>query len=281
MADIRPHKAKEYTFRQSAHAHVPELPVRAVLLAPSGGGKTTMLVSLIKDIYPKCWERIYVWSPTVHLDDHWNAVKKYARDVLGTPEDEKCFFDTFEEKALAAVIEKHRRITHLAKHQGRTRLFGPLIILDHVADDPRITRRATSVHELFVRGRHYGLSVIASVQKYRVLAPIIRVNATDTFVFRLRSQNDAYALVEENSAAYGKDATAAILAHATAEPYSFLWINGRAKQQAEIFWLRFQSMLVPSSSKGSNSAPEVEDEEALTKARVAASSAKQRAGGRP
>ena len=38
--DIKPIDLKEYSCKQSVHGHVPKIPVRMILLAPSGSGKT-------------------------------------------------------------------------------------------------------------------------------------------------------------------------------------------------------------------------------------------------
>jgi len=243
MAQIQPHASKQYTFRQSRFQHVPQLPMRAIVVAPSGGGKTTLLVSLILDIYRGCFRRVFVFSPTALLDDAWEPVEKYARETLNQEED--CLHDSFTEERLQQLIERHHKITALAKRQGITRLYGALVIIDDFADDPRVVRSSRSLHELFVRGRHGGLSTICSVQKYRVLAPIIRVNATELIVFRLCSVHEQQAIVEENSAAYGKEATEAILKRATSEPFSFLFINLRATDEKDLFWLRFDARLIP------------------------------------
>ena len=79
MAKVQPHTTTSYSYAQSRHKNVPELPLRAICVAPSGGGKATLLVSLILDIYRLCWHRIFVFSPTSMLDDHWKAVDKYAK----------------------------------------------------------------------------------------------------------------------------------------------------------------------------------------------------------
>ena len=97
-AEIRPHVSKEYTAAQSRFAHVPQLPMRAIVVAPSGGGKTTLLVSLILDIYKGCWKRIHIFSQTALLDDAWKPVAKYCKEVLGQEED--CLHDTFDEAAV-------------------------------------------------------------------------------------------------------------------------------------------------------------------------------------
>jgi hypothetical protein len=232
-AEIRPHVSKEYTSAQSRFAHVPELPMRAIVVAPSGGGKTTLLVSLILDIYRGCWKRIHVFSSTALLDDAWKPIAKYCKEALGQEED--CH-ETFDE-------------VKMCKERGMTRLYGSLIIVDDFADDVRVMRSSRSLWQLFVRGRHAGLSTILSTQKYRALAPIIRVNATDLFVFRLRSQAELMAICEENSAAYGKDVTEKIILRATEEPYSFLWINLRATRPEDLFWLKFRGRLQPKAAR--------------------------------
>ena len=242
-AEIRPHVSKEYTAAQSRCAHVPELPMRAIVVAPSGGGKTTLLVSLILDIYKGCWKRIHVFSPTALLDDAWKPVAKYCKEVLGQEED--CLHETFDEAAVQELLARHHKITKMCKDRGMTKLYGSLFIVDDMADDQRVMRSSRSLWQLFVRGRHAGISTILSTQKYRALAPIIRVNATDLFVFRLRSQAELMAICEENSAAYGKEVTEKIILRATEEPYSFLWINLRATRPEDLFWLKFRGRLRP------------------------------------
>ena len=146
-AEIKPHATTKYTYRQSKFANVPELPMRAILVAPSGGGKTTLLVSLILDVYRHCWKRIYVFSPTAMLDDSWLPISEYCENVLH--QDEPCLYDSYSEGTLQSLIKKHHTITSMAKRRGDTRLFGALIIIDDYADDPRVVRGSKSLRELF------------------------------------------------------------------------------------------------------------------------------------
>ena len=112
-AEIKPHAAAKYTYKQSRFANIPELPLRAVLVAPSGGGKTTLLVSLILDVYRNCWRRIYVFSPTALLDDAWRPISDFCEDTLR--QEEPCLYDRYSEDALQGLIDKHHRITAMAK----------------------------------------------------------------------------------------------------------------------------------------------------------------------
>ena len=85
---IEPISVKSFTCKQSKHSTVPNLPLRGVLLAPSGAGKTVLLANLILKIYRGCFERIYVFSPSVNVDQTWEAVKTYQRDVMKVRERE-------------------------------------------------------------------------------------------------------------------------------------------------------------------------------------------------
>ena len=73
--EIKPIDLKEYSRKQSKHAHVPKVPLRMILLAPSGSGKTVLLSNLILNIYRGCFERIFIFSPSIDIDATWGPVK--------------------------------------------------------------------------------------------------------------------------------------------------------------------------------------------------------------
>ena len=79
--EIKPIDLKEYSCKQSKHDHVPKVPLRMVLLAPSGSGKTVLLSNLILNIYRGCFERIYVFSPSIDIDKTWSPVRKYQAET--------------------------------------------------------------------------------------------------------------------------------------------------------------------------------------------------------
>jgi hypothetical protein len=247
MATIRPHETTAYSFRQSRFKHVPELPIRCCLVAPSGGGKSTLLVSLLLDIYRLCFNRIYVFSPNANSDisQIWKPVEDYARTVL--KQEEPCLYEDFDDSDVLALIERQKKITKLCRDARRTQLFQSCFVVDDLADDARVMRRSQALALLFTKGRHYGCSCFVSIQKWRVVAPLYRVNCTDLFVFKLRSAAELQAIAEESSAQYGQDTTEKLILRATDEKYSFLWLNLRASDPRDLFWLRFQARLIPRS----------------------------------
>ena len=94
------------------------------------------------------------------------------------------------------------------------------------------------INALFTRGRHNNISTIVSAQKFRAISNIIRVNATELYVYRLRNYSDLEAFIDEVSAIYPKKTILEIYKLATDEPYSFLYVNLRAKKKTDIFFFK-------------------------------------------
>ena len=82
---VPPKGIPEYHSDQSQHAHIPSIPLRAIIAGPSGCGKTMLIVTMITDLYRKkdgksVFKRVYVFSPSVHADPAWIPVKKFVKD---------------------------------------------------------------------------------------------------------------------------------------------------------------------------------------------------------
>ena len=108
--------------------------------------------------------------------------------------------------------------------------------MDDFADDPKFVRYSNILHGLFTRGRHNAISCILSTQKYNVLAPIIRLNASALFIFRLKNMNEEKSFLEENSAFVDKRTLYDMYQQAVNfAPYSFFYINTNAKDVNNMF----------------------------------------------
>jgi hypothetical protein len=98
---------------------------------------------------------------------------------------------------------------------------------------------------LFVRGRHQLISTIVSTQKINALAPLVRVNATELYIFRLRNVRDIDTLLEEFSALLtDKKIFLSIYKLATEQPYSFLYIKLTAKTINDMFFIKFDKKII-------------------------------------
>ena len=61
--NIKPIQLKGYSCKQSHYEISPKLPMRSMLVGPSGGGKTVLLTNMILDIYKGCFfKNLYLES---------------------------------------------------------------------------------------------------------------------------------------------------------------------------------------------------------------------------
>ena len=99
----KPLKTKQYTQAQSAYENVPSLSTRAIMLAPSGSGKTVLLVNMLTDVYKDCFEAgIHVFSHSIHIDDAWQPVKRHMKERGFEPE--AYTHDKYDEEKLAQIL---------------------------------------------------------------------------------------------------------------------------------------------------------------------------------
>jgi len=242
---IKADSIKEFTVKQSKYQTVGKLPTRSLICSPSGGGKTVLLSNLILDIYRDCFSRIYIFSPSIHVDHSWLGVKKYIEKEMKVKhtDEEPIYFAEYEPEDLERIIDTQHKIIKYMKDKGTTKLFQILIVIDDHADNPDFCRNSKLLNQLYIRGRHNCISTITSTQKYRAISNIIRINITEIFIFKLRNAHDLEAILEELSALADKKTLMSIYNAAVEQPYSFLYIKMNAKSKQEMFFINFSKRI--------------------------------------
>ena len=240
---VKQHPGPSYSTAGSVHKHMPPTPMRGIILGPSGCGKTVAMVSMLLDQYRGCFERIYVFSPSIDIDSTWLPVKKYVHDTLRVDEDrEKCFFQQWDPAALEGILRTQASMVELQKKRGLRTIYGICVVVDDFADDRAVLHAVgkNAINTLFVRGRHMMCSCILGSQKLRALSTMIRVNAQFYLCYRLRNNKELGQLLEEISAVYPIKQLRQMYELAMAEPYSFWYILLTAKKREDMFYLRFE-----------------------------------------
>ena len=122
MSDIltvEPIGIPTYQFKNSKYEMMPSLPARMLAVASSTRGKTVLTQNLILKIYRNSFERMYIFSPSVDVDDTWNAVKKYIKDVVkADSEKDQLYFNHYDATALQKIIDtQHKAIEFQKKNK--------------------------------------------------------------------------------------------------------------------------------------------------------------------
>jgi hypothetical protein len=170
-------------------SHKPELPLRGIVLGSGGSGKTHQLREILLREYRNRFDYLYVFSASVDVDELWDPVKKYAQRLDGSG-----FYAEYDPEQLEEIIEAQK-----ARYDRKTKRPALCLVCDDFIDDPRY-RTNKELNSTFVRLRHFNVSTLLATQKYRVLNPLLRLNASFLLLTRLRSKMDYKAVEEELSA---------------------------------------------------------------------------------
>ena len=255
---IKPHKSAEYEFQQSKYDVAPRIPFSQIVVAPSNSGKTILLHNMILDIYRGCFERIFIWSSSIHIDSVWLPVKDYIEKTLKVnPKKERVYFEDFNQQDMEEVIDLQYKISKYQKDHKFKKMFSTLIILDDFIDDNRFSKHNSMLNTLFIKARHVGLNVIASSQKFNAISTVARTNVRQLYFFRLRNYKEIQSMVEELSAILlkrnllsneqnltdAKNTLLEIYNIATKEKYSFLFVDLMKQDINDIFKVRFDKAI--------------------------------------
>ena len=124
--------------------------------------------------------------------------------------------------------------------------FSILVIADDWADNQQVMRHGKNgqmLSQLFLKGRHWGISTILSVQKLTLVSTPCRANATGLLAFKVRNYKEYEAIELESSALIDRATFKSVWEAATNEPYSFLFIRLNAKSLDETFMVRFEKAI--------------------------------------
>ena len=244
--DIKPIQTKQYDVKQSKYESCGKLPIRSIILGPSGSGKTILLQNMIMNLYDRCFERVYIFSPSINVDNSWSPVKSYIEDKMNAHEtdDDKFYFDHYDQEGLESIITTQNKIILEQKSKNKKKLFQILIVIDDFADSPSFSRHSKLLHSLYTRGRHACISTVTATQKFNSISPIIRVNSTELYVYRLRSSQDLDTLINEVSALIDKKTLLNIYKQCTELPFSFLYIKLSARSIHDMFMMNLNQKVV-------------------------------------
>ena len=247
---IEPIIVKQYEFKQSPYPQADKLPFRSIIVSASQGGKGILIQNLVLKIYKGCFERIYIVSPTAHIDEAYKEIIKYIEKELKVDnKKEQYLFDEYNPDSLTHIIDTQHKVIEYQKKNKMKKLFSCLLIIDDFAEDKTFMRYSKVLHGLYTKSRHFGLSVITASQKYNALALIVRLNTSSLYIFKLKNMAEVDAFVQEQSALVDKKTVYDIYKLATEEPYSFLFVKLREADVNRFIMIRLEKAIHIDKSK--------------------------------
>jgi len=227
-----------------------DLPTSYILAAPTASGKTMIILNLLLRYYKDMFARIFFFSPSIKLDPQYAPLRKYL-DKMSDQDKEPLYFEDYDQQALGKILTEQRLIVEECRKRN---VPSPhvCLILDDLADRGDILQKrqgaaagGSHLVTLATRGRHFTVTWIVSSQVLNLIGTVVRKNCRCMCVWRLRNHKEVETLCEELSGVYDKDTLMQLYRTATADPYSFMFVRLDAKTRDTMFYLRFESRLIP------------------------------------
>ena len=230
----------------------PSLPSSWIFSGPTCSGKSQAWLSLILRVYKGMFARVYVFSPSILVDDSYTELRKYLDKMSPN---EKLYHEDLDQNVLGKIIADQTAICEMGKKKS---IKCPEIccIVDDMADRSDCLNRRSGARNggshilsLAVRGRHSHISWMVSTQCLNLVCLPIRKNVRNLVIYHARSAKEIDSLCEELAAVYDKDTLLKIYETAVNDkPYSFLNVKLDAADRRDMFWLRWEGRLIPDSA---------------------------------
>ena len=132
-------------------------PFRAVMVASSGGGKSSFLYSLIsqKSMYEGFFDKILIWNGSPRYNGQFKKIKNAE------------VFNDFNPDEIKTIVEHIRQVQTERKAEGE-RYLRILFIFDDYSSKGLVSRNSVNIiDDVFCSGRNAGISIILTSQVYK------------------------------------------------------------------------------------------------------------------
>lgn len=185
---------------------IPSLPLRCLLIGPSGTGKSCILSSMLSfPPYKKAWKKnVFCFSPTMANDPEYEYLKIPEEHII----------DHYDQDLITGLYDEQREAKkYLKKNQELTHIC--IVIDDLICDLP--TNQRSLLSKLFCTGRHLNISILIASQSYKLCTRTIRMNLTCLVVLHCNS-GEVKKIAEESAASNFDE----LHAECTCEDYGFI-----------------------------------------------------------
>ena len=95
-----------------------QLPIRSIILGPSGIGNTSLLQNIVVDTYKGFYE-IYIFSPSIDVESSWRPVKKYIEKAMKVKQTDEApiYFDHYMIRSTLQSLESDRDLRNKSREE--------------------------------------------------------------------------------------------------------------------------------------------------------------------
>lgn len=227
---ILPPKKKEVKpFKHKIHDNLLEPDFNILLIAPTSGGKSTIILNLLKNdnFYSKAFDKIYYFSPSIMQDKTLTAIAN-DEDIIKIYEDE----DLMQaDKFLKVIIEDQKE--QIKKDPDDIKHI--LIVYDDMLS---YMKTSSLIGTLYTKSRHYNISCCITSQNYKSIPLKARNNSQMILISKLYNHSE-YDKIQDEIGCNFKDFDK-YYNEAIKERYGFLYCDLRNmrlfKNFHELIW---------------------------------------------
>jgi len=221
---------------------LPSFPCCCMFVGLSKSGKSTLVKELLMD--PKMlhgyFQTIVFLSPTSGTDE--TIIRP-----LDLPKEN--VIKDFSEEKLDEIIQAQKKVVENKGWNYARKHNRILLIIDDAISNQKFLRSKTMM-DLCALCRHYHISTFFLIQSYKMVARACRINMRGLALFQSNRDETDRIVDERCSSDLKKREFRSLLADATNEPYSFLWINQDKPVSDGRYWHKFDRMISTDDYKG-------------------------------
>jgi len=215
-------------------------PHSMLIVAPKGAGKSTFIINCLikKSFYKGYFDKIYIWSPTMKLDDKFNA-------SIVLPDEQ--MFEEYEEEDLLEILEKQSKDI---VENGKKNSEKILLIFDDMAQSIAFNQsKKNAMTKLFFNLRHYNASLLVASQRYAGAIPLnFRTNLSGLIMFNIPNQKELEKIISENAGTVNKNQFKTIYDYCMDKPFNFMFLNFQVHRD-KMFHKNFNNLTIKYEEK--------------------------------
>lgn len=203
---------------------LPTPPLCMTICAPRLSGKTAICLGMISDVYAKVFDHVIIMSDTAAYDSSVQALKKTTRHKNIS------IMDDVSNESIAAIVKTQKEAFDAGSKESL------LLFIDDSGDAANSKELNKELSKLYTKGRHSLISIIVAIQSISgQLTRKMKGCTTEWIIFK-NSADDCKIISRVLASTFlSEKEVYAYLMDVTTTPYSFAYVNTRAKNVQDMY----------------------------------------------